>query len=105
MRSLLRFLALGGALALAACGVKGPLEPPPGTQAVHTPSTSRHSSTTTDPNAPYTPPRSAADLFNTATPQADWQKKKQPTTGTGGASNLLQGVKRPDQPFILDGLL
>lgn len=105
MRSPLVFLALGGALALAACGVKGPLEPPPGTQAAPTPPTHRATAATNDPNAPYTPPKSAADLYNTATPQAEWQKKKQPTTGTGGASNLLQGVKRPDQPFILDGLL
>ncbi|GAB4071239.1 lipoprotein [Ancylobacter sp. Lp-2] len=31
LRLLPALLALGGALAMAGCGVKGPLEPPPGT--------------------------------------------------------------------------
>lgn len=116
MRPLLVSLALVGTLALAACGVKGPLEPPPGAQAsasaakpaeppppAPTPTSGKKS---TDPNAPaYVPPRTAAELYETATPHADWEKQKKPAPGATTQQQLLRGVNRPDQPFILDGLL
>ncbi|TCK23770.1 hypothetical protein EV667_3612 [Ancylobacter aquaticus] len=54
-------LALGGALALGGCGVKGPLEPPP--------------------NSPQAQP------------------------GPDGKVPKDTGPVKPDQPFILDGLL
>lgn len=89
-------LALLGALALAGCGVKGPLEPPPGApQAEAPPPAARPPS-----GGSAQPPQSAADMANAATPQADWQKPKSRHTG-----DPLQGAVRPDQPFVLDGLL
>lgn len=109
MRPLLVSLALCGALALAACGVKGPLEPPPGAQ-VAAPAPKPVAATTAkpDPNAKpdtnaYVPPRTAADLYDSATPHADWEKKK--PAASSNSQPLLRGVNRPDQPFVLDGLL
>lgn len=110
MRPLLVLLALCGALALAACGVKGPLEPPPGAQAAAPPPAaapapaSTKPGAKTDPNAAYVPPRTAAELYDSATPHADWEKKK-PAASTSGSQQMLRGVNRPDQPFVLDGLL
>ncbi|MEP9354452.1 lipoprotein [Xanthobacter sp. KR7-65] len=98
MRSLVTLMALCGTLALAACGVKGPLEPPPGAQVAAPPPQAPPSASTA------ATPRTAAQFNDSATPHADWQKQK--TTGSSSSSQkLLQGVQRPDQPFILDGLL
>ena len=108
MRPLLVPLALCGALALAACGVKGPLEPPPGAQVAAPPATATPPApkpgTKPDPTT-YVPPRTAAELYDSATPHADWEKQKKPAAGTTGSQQLLQGVNRPNQPFVLDGLL
>ncbi|MFS8036199.1 LPS translocon maturation chaperone LptM [Xanthobacter sp. AM11] len=92
-------LALCGTLAVAACGVKGPLEPPPGAQAAPPPSKPAAAATA---EGSYVAPRSSTDIQNSATPHADWQTQKKPTSS---GSQLLQGVQRPQQPFILDGLL
>jgi len=104
MRSLRLLLALCGTLAVAACGVKGPLEPPPGAHAAAPPPKQAK----TEASDGYVAPKSSADFLNSATPQADWQKKKSTGSGSGtsgGAANLLHGVERPNQPFVLDGLL
>lgn len=95
-------LALCGTLAVAACGVKGPLEPPPGAHAAPPPPKQAAANTSNSSGAGYVAPRSAADINDSATPQADWQKQKK---AASGSSQLLQGVQRPSQPFILDGLL
>lgn len=100
MRTLATLMALCGTLALAACGVKGPLEPPPGAHAAPKPATA----TAAQGAAGFAPPKSAAEFNESAIPQADWQKKK-PSGSAGGSQKLLQGVERPDQPLILDGLL
>ncbi|MGR7994998.1 MULTISPECIES: LPS translocon maturation chaperone LptM [unclassified Xanthobacter] len=96
-------LALVAALALAGCGVKGPLEPPPGAPKAEAPKT-----------PPAVPPptaagetgfhsaTSASDMANSVTPHADWEKSKQKQSGK---TDQLEGVARPDRPFFLDGLL
>lgn len=117
MRPLLVPLALCGTLALAACGVKGPLEPPPGAHATppavkpaaqQTAATSAKPGTkpgTTTADGPYIAPTSDGEILDSATPHAEWQKKKVAPGATTGESPLLKDVKKPDQPFILDGLL
>ena len=116
MRSLLVPLALCGALALAACGVKGPLEPPPGAHATPPAATpgvqpAAASAATPGPkpgtaaDAPYIAPTSDGEILESATPHAEWQKKKAAPGATTGESPLLKGVTKPDQPFILDSLL
>lgn len=97
-------LALVAAFALTACGVKGPLEPPPGApqapapqaQAVVVPAPSNN------PTG-FHAATSASDMANTATPHAEWEKSQQ--NMSGAKPDSLQGVVRPDRPFILDGLL
>ncbi|MFG1478475.1 lipoprotein [Xanthobacter sp. V4C-4] len=97
-------LALAAAFALAACGVKGPLEPPPGAPVAPPPPQASvvvppPSTSTTGFHSAV----SASDMANTATPHADWEKSKQ--SASGAKSDPLQGVARPKTPFILDGLL
>lgn len=81
-----------GALGLAGCGVKGPLEPPPGAQATG-PTISAQEATA----ATSSSPGRAKDA------SSEWK------SGGGhkgeSSGNLLQGAQKPNQPFILDGLL
>ncbi|MFG1382039.1 LPS translocon maturation chaperone LptM [Xanthobacter versatilis] len=116
MRPLLVPLALCGTLALAACGVKGPLEPPPGAHATPEatkPAVQQAAVTSAKPgtkpnaaaDAPYIAPASDGEILESATPHAEWQKKKAAPGATTGESPLLKGVTKPDQPFILDSLL
>lgn len=94
-------LALCGTLAVAACGVKGPLEPPPGAHATPQPQAAAPGAP-----APGTPAYATARYNDQTVPHADWEKQqKKQSTGGGASSSLLQGVERPQQPFILDGLL
>jgi len=98
--------ALAAALVLAGCGVKGPLEPPPGAphpqpQAVVVPPPS----TTT---LGFHSAASASDMANSATPHASWERNPASSSSVSSSASkekLLQGVVRPNQPFILDGLL
>lgn len=97
-------LALVAAFALAACGVKGPLEPPPGAPKPPQPQASQvvvppPSTSTTG----FHSATSASDMANSATPHAEWEKSQQATGGT--KVDPLKDVARPNQPFILDGLL
>ncbi len=78
-RSAIVILAL--ALAVAGCGRKGALEPPPGA-----------------PTASTTAPQGTEPV---ATPSASLQRP-----GTSDQSGpLLEDVVRPDRPFLLDFLL
>lgn len=96
-------LALVAALALAGCGVKGPLEPPPGAPKAEAPKKPPAvAPTTPSADTGFHSATSAADMANSVTPHADWEKSKQKQ---GGKTNQLEGIARPDQPFILDGLL
>lgn len=109
MRTLATLMALCGTLALAACGVKGPLEPPPGAHAAPPPpkpatATATASTASTDSSSSYTPPKTAAEFNESAVPHASWEKKK--TSGsTSSSDKLLKGIDRPDQPLLIDGLL
>lgn len=104
-RRLLRPLVLAAAFALAGCGVKGPLEPPPGApqaSAPKTPPVVAPPTTTSATNNGFHSATSAADMANTATPHASWERSQQPKASK---PDPLAGAVRPDQPFILDGLL
>lgn len=96
-------LALAAAFALAACGVKGPLEPPPGAPQASAPKVQAVVPPPSASNDGFHSASSASDMANTATPHAEWEKNK-PTASTP-KPDPLQGVARPNQPFILDGLL
>jgi predicted small lipoprotein YifL len=73
-----RLAALAAALALAGCGVKGPLEPPPQATAA-----------TTQPTAQVTE--------RTTTPEPVAPMMRRP--------RRPPPIARPDQPFVLDPLL
>ncbi len=88
-------LVLLGALALGACGVKGPLEPPPGAPQAEAPPTVGGKPVTTG----STP--GVSDIPTTTARSGQWDKPARKRAG----SDPLQGIARPDQPFILDGLL
>lgn len=96
-------LALAAALALAACGVKGPLEPPPGAPQAATPQAQVVVPPPAARNDGFHSAVSASDMANTATPHADWEKSQQ--NAATAKTDPLKGVARPSQPFILDGLL
>lgn len=96
---------LAGALVLAGCGVKGPLEPPPGTQ------------NTASPNPLQTtvvPDRAGESVTSTQTQTATSKafasplgkeesgKKKRHRQGNVPISSPSQ---KPDRDFILDDLL
>ncbi|WP_296583822.1 lipoprotein [Xanthobacter sp.] len=112
MRTLATLMALCGTLALAACGVKGPLEPPPGAHAAAPPpkpaaaaATAETAVTASASGTGYTPPKSAAEFNESAVPHASWEKKKSTGSATGSSPSLLKGIDRPDQPLLIDGLL
>ncbi|MFG1431790.1 lipoprotein [Xanthobacter sp. V2C-8] len=91
-------LALVAAFALAACGVKGPLEPPPGAP-VATP----QAQVAPPPNVRHSAGAlggSATDMVSNSSTHAAWEKDQR-----GASGDPLKGIARPDQPFILDGLL
>lgn len=104
MRTLATLMALCGTLALAACGVKGPLEPPPGANAAPPPPKPAAATASAD-GVPYTPPRTAAEFNESAVPHASWEKQKKTSGSTSSSQKLLQGIDRPDQPLLIDGLL
>lgn len=105
MRTLATLMALCGTLALAACGVKGPLEPPPGAHAAPPPPKPATATAQQQDGAGYTPPKTAAEFNESAVPHASWEKQKKTSGGSSNSQKLLQGADRPDQPLILDGLL
>jgi predicted small lipoprotein YifL len=95
---------LAGALVLAGCGVKGPLEPPLGAENTTTPNPLQ---TTVVPDSPGVSVTSTQT--QTATSKAfstpigkDEAKKKRFRQGKVPLSSEPQ---KPDRPFILDDLL
>lgn len=96
---------LSGALMLAGCGVKGPLEPPIGAENIASPNPLQ---TTITPDAPgpsvtSTPTQTATSkaFANPIGKQEDGKKKR---LRQGGVPITTEPVK-PDQPFLLDRLL
>ncbi len=95
---------LFGALLLAGCGVKGALEPPPGTEAIAAPGPNTVvRSDAPGPSVTSTQTQTSSSSFST--------KSDQPAT-EGKRKRLKQGKvpvtsqpARPDEPFILDQLL
>jgi predicted small lipoprotein YifL len=100
---------LAGALVLAGCGVKGPLEPPVGAENTATPNPLQTTVTSDSPgpSVTSTPTQTAASKSfksTTATKgqkniygaKATPQKRTVPITGQN---------QKPDQPFFLDKLL
>jgi predicted small lipoprotein YifL len=93
-----------GTLLLAGCGVKGALEPPPGTEAIASPAPNTVArSDVQGPSVTSTP---------TQTTTSNFGKQPEPQRGDGKRNRLKQGKVpatsepvRPDSPFILDQLL
>jgi len=99
------FALLAGALLLAGCGVRGPLEPPVGTENIASPNPLQTSITPDSPGTSVTstPTQTATSKsFSTPVGKKDEGKKKKfrqggvPTTGP---------AEKPDRPFVLDKLL
>ncbi|MEP9350122.1 lipoprotein [Xanthobacter sp. KR7-225] len=99
-------LALAAVLVLAGCGVKGPLELPPGAQAAPAPPAS---GTGAPASADTSRPGAAAgaatnpSLIGAVGGSTGWQSGS--TKNTSAPPEQLKGARRPEQPFILDGLL
>jgi hypothetical protein len=92
-----------GTLLLAGCGVKGALEPPPGTESIATPAPNAITySDTPGPSVTSTQTQTSSSSFSTKdAPRADGKKRRM-KHGTVPATS--EPVK-PDAPFILDQLL
>lgn len=90
---------LAASVLLGGCGVRGPLEPPPGAQAAAHPAPAAGAAPAHS-DAAYVPLRSAAELNDSVTPRAEWEKPK-----TTQKPDPLQGANRPNKPFFLDFLL
>ena len=99
---------LAGALVLAGCGVKGPLEPPVGAENTASPNPLR---TTVVPDSPLgtsvtsTPTQTATSKsFLNPVGKDDTKEGKKKRFRQGGVPITNEPVK-PDKPFILDKLL
>ena len=93
-----------GTLLLAGCGVKGALEPPPGTEAIASPAPNTVvRSDTPGPSVTSTQTQTTSSNFATPAEQkrGDGKKKRLKQGGVPVTSEPL----RPDTPFILDQLL
>jgi predicted small lipoprotein YifL len=96
---------LAGALVLAGCGVKGPLEPPVGAENITTPNPLQ---TTVVPDSPGVSVTSTqtqtatSKAFVTSPLGKDDAKKKRIRQGK---VPLSSEPEKPNRPFILDGLL
>ncbi|MBY0530888.1 MAG: lipoprotein [Xanthobacteraceae bacterium] len=96
---------LAGTLVLAGCGVKGPLEPPAGAEAVTSPNPLQ---TTIVPDRPgdsvtSTPTQTATSKSFTS-PVGKQEEGKKKRFRQGNVPITTEPVK-PDRPFILDDLL
>lgn len=92
-------LALAGVLALAGCGVKGPLELPPGAHATPAPAAAA-----ADTSASRSSSSSSTPLIGGSGSSTGWTSGTT-NKNTSAAPEQLKGASRPNQPFILDGLL
>ncbi len=91
-----------GTLLLAGCGVKGALEPPPGTEAIATPGPNTVSrSDTPGPSVTSTQTQTSSSSFTKDEPRAEGKKKRM----KHGTVPVTSQPIKPDTPFILDQLL
>jgi predicted small lipoprotein YifL len=92
-----------GTLLLAGCGVKGALEPPPGTEAIATPAPNMVGrSDTPGPSVTSTQTQTSSSSFSTQDqPRADGKKRRL----KHGTVPVTSEPVKPDAPFILDQLL
>lgn len=98
---------LAGALVLAGCGVKGPLEPPIGAENTASPNPLQ---TTVVPDSPgasvtSTPTQTATSKSFTSPIGKDESKDGKKKRFRQGNVPLSSEPVKPDQPFILDKLL
>jgi len=92
---------LAASVLLGGCGVRGPLEPPPGAQAAAPqPHAAPSAAKPAHAEGAYVPLRTAAEMNDSVTPRAEWEKPK-----TTEKPDPLQGANRPGKPFFLDFLL
>ncbi len=98
-------LVLLATLALAACGVKGPLEPPPGAPGAASDSGQNQSERTGS---------ASVNNWNDQTQALERMPSGNTTAGTSfgwgqadreAEKDHLRGANSPDRPFFLDGLL
>jgi hypothetical protein len=96
-----------GTLLLAGCGVKGALEPPPGTEAIASPAPNTVArSDTAVPSVSSTQTQTTSSSFvkKSDGPQQASESKKKRRLKQGKVPVTSEPVK-PDSPFILDRLL
>jgi predicted small lipoprotein YifL len=96
---------LAGALVLAGCGVKGPLEPPPGTQNTASPNPLQTSVVPDRPGETVTSTQTqtaTSKAFTSPLGKEEPGKKKRIRQGNVPISSP---AKKPDRDFILDDLL
>ena len=97
---------LAGALLLAGCGVKGPLEPPVGAENITSPNPLQTTITSDAPGPSVTSTQTQTATSKAFTPigKDDSKKDKKKRFRQGGVPVTSEPVK-PDQPFFLDKLL
>ncbi|MBB6308755.1 LPS translocon maturation chaperone LptM [Xanthobacter tagetidis] len=94
-------LALAGALALAGCGVKGPLELPPGAHAAPPAATATAAA---ESGSGKSGAAANQSLLGASGGSTGWQSGTS-TKNPSATPEQLKGASRPKTPFILDGLL
>jgi len=95
---------LAGALTLAGCGVKGPLEPPLGAENIASPNPLQTTITSDAPGASVTSTPTQTATSKTLSPLGKQEDGKKKRFRQGGVPLTSEPVK-PDQPFLLDKLL
>ncbi len=95
---------LAGALVLAGCGVKGPLEPPVGAENITSPNPLQTTITSDAPGASVTSTPTQTATSKTFSPVGKQDETKKKRFRQGGVPITSEPVK-PDQPFLLDKLL
>jgi predicted small lipoprotein YifL len=101
--------AAAGAFLLAGCGVKGPLEPPPGTTpsptAARTDSPVLNQSATTPGTSVTNTPTTVQSATENPSAAAPFARKGKKVRTRQGRVPISSPSERPDRPFILDSLL
>jgi predicted small lipoprotein YifL len=98
---------LAGALLLAGCGVKGPLEPPVGAENIASPNPLQTTITSDAPGPSVTSTQTqtaTSKAFRTPIGKEEPKEGKKQRFRQGGVPVTTEPVK-PDQPFFLDKLL
>ena len=100
--------ALGGALLLAGCGVKGPLEPPVGAENRSSPNPLSTTITSDAPGSSVTSTQTQTSSSNSkafSSPIGNKQDEGKKKRLRQGGVPVTSESEKPDQPFILDKLL